>query len=991
MKLIKGFFSLVITLIFFSLFLTSSVPALAADCGVTISPLSIPINTPTQITATAVNPYGNFIRWSIGFLNPLPAGSLSNFIVPSGWSASTGSQDNFWNAVGFNTITGQTYSIQWTQIITGTTNTDFDMHDNHTSQDCDQPFTFTALVPTPTPIPPPAINQVPDTTIRQIDTYSENGSFTDPNSTSWTATVDYGDNTGTQTLPLSGNNFTLNHAYNSIYLSPGIYTVTVKIINFQGVTGTMTTHVTVKADCNATISPLSIPVNTPTTITATAANPFGNNVIQYFIGQNYPLPIGSFSNFVIPDEWQSAIGGNNTEWAAFNPNGILSGQTYSILWDQTIPGTITTDLYIHDNNTEQYCDQPFTLTTFVPTPTPTPTPAPTPMPPTVTITGPTQVNEGDTNRYTLTVSDLGIGDSFSIYGSPSCGSGTYVQGSLNLTSTGGTFDCTFSHSDNNTSVGVQVTDSNGTTSNNATLPITVANVAPSVGTITAPSSPVTLGSSITVSASFTDPGIGDTFTGTINWGDTSSSNGTIIDTNGTWSISGTHTYTNPGTYTITLSVTDSSGDSTPSTTQITVHTNVAPVVAPLSDAQIVAGTTYTATGSFTDPDSSSWTATVDYGDGSGSQALTLNADNSFNLSHQYATAGTYTLTVSVTDNQGATGTETATIGVTPASQFVLGINAGGDSAGNYVADTNVTGGSTYSVTDAVDTTQVVNPAPQVVYQSSRYGNFTYSLTNLTPGGQYTLRLHFNELYWGTWHAGFFGGVGSRVFNVTANGTQELSNFDIFSTAGGANTAITEQFPVTPDSNGTVTVDFSTVTDNALVNGIELYSGTLPVPPPPTPLTSVSINAGGNAAGSYITDTGFSGGTPYTSTNPVDTTGVTSPAPEAVYQSVRYGNTFSYRVAHLAPNTSYHVNLHFNELYWDTSYAGNNGGVGSRVFNVDINGTNVLSNFDIFATAGGANKAIVEPFTTSSDANGNITISFTTVTDNAMVNGIDVFQ
>ncbi len=458
------------------------------------------------------------------------------------------------------------------------------------------------------------------------------------------------------------------------------------------------------------------------------------------------------------------------------------------------------------------------------------------------------------------------------------------------------------------------------------------------------------------------------------------------------------TYTAPfsistdGNHTITYWSIDNAGVyEAPNTKTFTVHTNQAPIVAPLSDAQIVAGTTYTATGSFTDPDSSSWTATVDYGDGSGQQPLTLNADNTFDLSHQYNATGTYTLTVSVTDNQGATRTVTATIGVTSASQLVLGINAGGDTEGNYVADTNVTGGSTYSVSDGVNTTQVVNPAPQAVYQSSRYGNFTYTLNNLTPGGQYTLRLHFNELYWGTWHSAFFGGVGSRVFNVSVNGTQELSSFDIYSTAGGANTAITEQFPVTPDSNGTVTIDFSSVTDNALVNGIELYSGTLPVPPPPTPLTSVSINAGGNAAGNYITDTGFSGGQIYSSTASVDTSAVTNPAPEAAYQSVRYGTNFTYHIFHLIPNTSYHVNLHFNELYWGTDLANGNGGEGSRVFNVAINGTDVLDNFDIFATAGGANKAIVEPFTATSDSNGIISISFTSVTDNAMVNGFEVFQ
>jgi hypothetical protein len=79
------------------------------------------------------------------------------------------------------------------------------------------------------------------------------------------------------------------------------------------------------------------------------------------------------------------------------------------------------------------------------------------------------------------------------------------------------------------------------------------------------------------------------------------------------------------------------------------------------------------------------------------------------------------------------------------------------------------------------------------------------------------------------------------------------------------------------------------------------------------------------------------------------------------------------------------------LGWGTSLAGGNGGVGSRVFNASINGTQVLNNYDIFQDAGGANIAVVKQFTTTSDANGKITIQFSNVTDNAMVNGIEVSQ
>ena len=57
---------------------------------------------------------------------------------------------------------------------------------------------------------------------------------------------------------------------------------------------------------------------------------------------------------------------------------------------------------------------------------------------------------------------------------------------------------------------------------------------------------------------------------------------------------------------------------------------------------------------FSDPDSSRWTATVNYGDRSGTQSLDLNADKTFFLEHLW-TPGSYDVTVEVTDDAGATG------------------------------------------------------------------------------------------------------------------------------------------------------------------------------------------------------------------------------------------------------------------------------------------------------------------------------------------------
>jgi hypothetical protein len=328
---------------------------------------------------------------------------------------------------------------------------------------------------------------------------------------------------------------------------------------------------------------------------------------------------------------------------------------------------------------------------------------------------------------------------------------------------------------------------------------------------------------------------------------------------------------------------------------------------------------------------------------------------------------------------------------TPVPTPVAAINAGGNAVGGFSTDAGYLGGSPYTSPVSVDTSGVNNPAPQSVYQSVRYGNtMGYSLSGLTPNATYTLRLDFNELYWGTSLANG-GGIGSRVFDVAVNGQSALTNYDIYQKAGGANKAIAEQIATTADASGIVTMQFTSVTDNAMVSGISLYAGTLPpqpTPPTPTPVASTLVNAGGSTAGSFVADTDNLGGTAYTSTATVDTTAVNSPAPESVYQSVRYGN-FSYNIPNLTPNTQFQVRLHFNELYWGTTLSGNDGGVGSRVFNVAINGSPALTNYDVYQAAGGANKAVVEEFTAQSDAQGKISIQFTSVTDNAMVSGIEI--
>ncbi len=145
------------------------------------------------------------------------------------------------------------------------------------------------------------------------------------------------------------------------------------------------------------------------------------------------------------------------------------------------------------------------------------------------------------------------------------------------------------------------------------------------------------------------------------------------------SFSLSHTYASAAgsPYTVTVTVNDGIGNGQ-DTALVTVN-NMAPQVNAGPDAAITEGDTFAQSGSFTDPGADSWTATVDYGDGSGTQPLAL-AGKTFSLSHPYTSAAgsPYTVTVTVNDGTG-NGQDTALVTVNNAPPLVSIVNPVGGS------------------------------------------------------------------------------------------------------------------------------------------------------------------------------------------------------------------------------------------------------------------------------------------------------------------------
>jgi hypothetical protein len=190
-------------------------------------------------------------------------------------------------------------------------------------------------------------------------------------------------------------------------------------------------------------------------------------------------------------------------------------------------------------------------------------------------------------------------------------------------------------------------------------------------------------------------------------------------------------------------------------------------------------------------------------------------------------------------------TASASVTVSPSSNNqALRLNVGGGAVAPFSMDSGASGGNADSYSDVVDVTNVVNAAPASVYQTARWGNFSYTLGGFVAGSSYIVRLHFAENWWAS--------SGQRVFNVSINGTQGLSNFDIFAAAGGAKRAVVKDLNAIADSRGQIVVVFNAVVDNASVNGIEVLSGTQA-----TNSSAPTVASPASATPNIVTSTGTS--------------------------------------------------------------------------------------------------------------------------------------
>jgi len=288
-----------------------------------------------------------------------------------------------------------------------------------------------------------------------------------------------------------------------------------------------------------------------------------------------------------------------------------------------------------------------------------------------------------------------------------------------------------------------------------TVTVTISDVPPGTGTATTTSAgtvneadvlsgtPTTFSvpsgvSFTTTVASFSDTltsNVAGDFLATIDWGDATTSAGTVSGGGGSFQVSGTHTYAGSGTFPVIVTLTDDAPGT--ATAQVTSTANVASGLAVTAvnfstpEGAPFNGTVATFSDSDTTKTPASFTTTINWGDGTTTAGTVTGGSGSFTLTgqHTYADEGSFTTTMTVTETGPGGLTASASGTATVSEADVLSGSPIGITAQSGVAFTGAV--ATFTDSDAAN-------VPSDFVATIDWGDGNTTAGTVTGGGAFTV-------------------------------------------------------------------------------------------------------------------------------------------------------------------------------------------------------------------------------------------------------------
>jgi hypothetical protein len=269
----------------------------------------------------------------------------------------------------------------------------------------------------------------------------------------------------------------------------------------------------------------------------------------------------------------------------------------------------------------------------------------------------------------------------------------------------------------------------------------------------------------------------------------------------------------------------------------TAPVNTAPTVDAITDQGVSQGDSATVDVSASDAEGDSltlavsgpaWVSLSDAGDGTGTLTLAPGTG---------VAVGTYTVEVTADDGQATSAIEELAVYVDEPSvdgTVVVAVNVGGPefTAGDgtvYEADSAnayFSGGSTFTTGGAGTPSDpdIANTDDDTLYQSERFGDFTYAVP--VENGDYEVTLQFAEIFQGVSTNDNPGGAdgtdeNDRLFDVAIEGQTVVTSYDIFSEVGPL-AASDKHYTITV-TDGELNLAFTTVNDNAKLSAVRVES------------------------------------------------------------------------------------------------------------------------------------------------------------------------